>query len=171
MSADRTLQIICRWSFKSVKSLCMFGITHSMLLSLSSVAFYIAFNLSSSLFAMSATVVMCFTSKAAVKVVLWTASSTIVPVGSWTTWVLSFLPVLFFFVVGFSMFLVLIDAASSQSLRLRTSCWPWGLDLMWLHSPVLHSLLRFVASRSRMIHQCSYSPTRSSFSWTQPTPL
>ena len=53
-----------------------------------------------SLFAMSATAVMCFTSR----VVSWAASPRIVPVSSWTTWVLSFLPVLLFFVVLASPF-------------------------------------------------------------------
>ena len=48
------------------------------------IAFCIAFNLSSSHFAMSAIAVMCFTSKALVRVVSWAASSKIVPVGSWT---------------------------------------------------------------------------------------
>ena len=97
MSAECTLEIFCRWSFRSVKSFCMFVIAYSMLLILSSVAFCIASNLSSSLFAMSAIAVMCFTSKASVRVVSWAASSKMIPVGSWTAWAFSFLRVLLFF--------------------------------------------------------------------------
>ena len=143
MSAECTPQIVCRWSFRSVKSLCMFAITHSMFLSLSSVAFYIAFYLSFSHYAMSATAVMCFTFKAAVRVVSWAASSRIVSVGSWTTWVLSFLLVLLFFVALASPFswFSLLPFTSARGTRhflpvsQFVSSMVSGLQSMWLMLP------------------------------------
>ena len=136
-----------------------------MLLILSSVAFCIAFNVSSSLFAMSALAVVCFTSKASVRVVSWAASSKIVPVGSWTAWAFSFLHVfallnlLQHWLLHFSGLHCCHShqpeehVTSSQFLRPRTSCWPWDLDLIWPHSPLLPPPLHFVVSGSGTIHQ------------------
>ena len=97
-------------------SLCMFVIAHSMLVILSSVALCIIFNLSCSLFAISATAATCFTSKAAVKVVSWEASSKIVPVGSWTTWLFSFLAFLAL-VCSFFSLLSMLPFTSARGTR------------------------------------------------------